>query len=70
MWTHERGASCIGWFWLLDGIVDWMKKTMYKKEGNLSEKDFDLFKVVNTPEDAMSYILKNIESDKKEDINF
>tara|TARA_Y100000389_G_scaffold191318_1_gene217292 strand:+ start:11652 stop:12314 length:663 start_codon:yes stop_codon:yes gene_type:complete len=52
------------------GIVDWMKKTMYEKEGNLSEKDFDLFKVVDTPEDAISYILNNIESDKKEDINF
>jgi hypothetical protein len=40
---------------------------MYEKEGNISEEDFDLFTIVDTPEEAMVYILDNIPQD---DINF
>ena len=35
-----------------------------------SEEDFDLFTIVDTPEEAMEYILENIHKDEQEDINF
>jgi hypothetical protein len=50
-----------------DGLLDWITETMYKKEGNISEKDFDLFKIVDTPQDAMDYILNGL---KKNETNF
>lgn len=50
-----------------DPMLDWIKETMLKKEGNISKKDLDLFKVVDTPRNAMEYILKNID---KTDYNF
>tara|TARA_B100001287_G_scaffold250208_1_gene230587 strand:- start:4102 stop:4770 length:669 start_codon:yes stop_codon:yes gene_type:complete len=49
------------------GMMDWIKKTMFKKEGNISEKDFDLFTIVDTPQEAIDYIVNNLE---KEDVNF
>ena len=39
------------------GLLDWIKKTMLS-EGNISEKDLDLFKLVDTAEDAVSEIEK------------
>tara|TARA_Y100000361_G_C11140842_1_gene334961 strand:- start:375 stop:1043 length:669 start_codon:yes stop_codon:yes gene_type:complete len=49
------------------GMMDWIKDTMYGKEQNISEKDFDLFTIVDEPREAMDYILKNIEEDE---VNF
>jgi predicted Rossmann-fold nucleotide-binding protein len=48
-------------------LMYWLRDTMYEKEGNISEEDFDLFTIVDTPEEAMVYILDNIPQD---DINF
>ena len=50
-----------------EGLIDWITKTMYIKEGNISEKDFDLFTVVDTPHEAMDYILNGL---KKNETNF
>jgi uncharacterized protein (TIGR00730 family) len=49
------------------GMMDWIKSTMFEKEGNVSEKDFDLFTVVDEPLEAMDYILDNIQ---KDEVNF
>jgi uncharacterized protein (TIGR00730 family) len=48
-------------------MLDWIIETMLKEEGNISEKDLDLFKVVDTAREAMEYILDNID---KTDYNF
>jgi uncharacterized protein (TIGR00730 family) len=50
-----------------DPMLDWIKETMLKAEGNISEEDLDLFKVVDTAREAMEYILDNID---KTDYNF
>jgi len=50
-----------------DGLVDWIKDVVLKKESNISEKDLDLFKVVDTAEEAMDYILEKIDTS---DTNF
>lgn len=42
-------------FW--KGLVDWMQDTMCKKEKNISESDLLMFKVVDTAEDAVNFIL-------------
>lgn len=49
------------------GMMDWIKTTMFEKEGNVSEKDFDLFTIVDEPVEAMEYILDNIQ---KDEVNF
>jgi hypothetical protein len=49
------------------GMMDWIKNTMFEKEGNVSEKDFDLFTIVDEPVEAMEYILDNIQ---KDEVNF
>ncbi|MCX8080621.1 MAG: TIGR00730 family Rossman fold protein [Bacteroidia bacterium] len=38
------------------GLMDWMTHTMYEKEHNISKEDFDLFKLVDTAEDAVNEI--------------
>lgn len=48
-------------------MLDWIKETMLKEEGNISEEDLDLFKIVDTAREAMDYILDNID---KTDLNF
>jgi len=48
-------------------MLDWIKETMLKEEGNISEKDLDLFKIVDSPRDAIDYILENID---RTDLNF
>jgi hypothetical protein len=48
-------------------MLDWIKSTMLNVEGNISEKDLDLFKIVDTAPEAMKYILDNIENT---DLNF
>lgn len=50
-----------------DPMVDWIKETMLKSEGNISKKDLDLFTVVDNAQQAMDYILENID---KTDLNF
>jgi uncharacterized protein (TIGR00730 family) len=42
-------------FWA--GLIDWMTEVMLKKENNISVPDLDLFKLVDTAEDAVNYIL-------------
>ena len=50
-----------------EGMMQWLEKTMYEKEGNVSKEDFDLFTIVDTAEEALEYILFNM---KKDDVNF
>ncbi len=38
------------------GLIDWIKNVMLKQENNISEKDLNLFKIVDTAEDAYKYI--------------
>jgi uncharacterized protein (TIGR00730 family) len=38
------------------GIIDWMYNVMFKVEGNVSKSDFDIFHLVDTPEEAVSRI--------------
>jgi uncharacterized protein (TIGR00730 family) len=42
-------------FW--KGLVDWMHDTMCTKEGNISMDDLLMFKIVDTADDAVNYIL-------------
>ena len=44
-----------------------LKHVVLKKESNISEKDLDLFKVVDTAEEAMEYMLDKLDSS---DTNF
>lgn len=37
------------------GLIDWLKQTMLQ-DGKISEPDLDLFKIVDTEEDAIAYI--------------
>ena len=41
-------------YWL--GMTDWIKKTMLDAEQNISPADLDLFRLVDTPEEAVEYI--------------
>ena len=41
-------------FW--GGLIDWIKKVLLAQEGNISAKDLDLFKIVDTPEEVVSHI--------------
>ena len=38
------------------GLVEWFEKVVYEEEGNISEGDFDLFYLVDTPEEAVNII--------------
>lgn len=42
-------------FW--DGLIDWIKKILLEKENNISAPDLDLFKVVDTADDAVKIIV-------------
>jgi uncharacterized protein (TIGR00730 family) len=42
-------------FW--SGMIDWLKQTMLEQEHNINPEDLDLFKLVDTAEDAVNYIL-------------
>lgn len=37
------------------GLIDWMKNTI-SAAGNMSEKDFELYRLVDTPEEAVGHI--------------
>lgn len=41
------------------GLLDWIKKTMIK-ENTISEADFDIFNVVETPEEAIRIIKRRV----------
>ncbi|MDG1429024.1 MAG: TIGR00730 family Rossman fold protein [Crocinitomicaceae bacterium] len=38
------------------GLIDWIKSAMLEDEANISDKDMDLFGLVDTPEEAFTYI--------------
>lgn len=40
-------------FW--SGLIDWLKETVLEA-GNISEKDFELYRLVDTPEEAVGHI--------------
>lgn len=42
-------------FW--SGLIDWIKTVMGEREGNIHLKDLDLFRLVDTAEEAVNYIL-------------
>jgi len=39
-----------------EGLFDWIREVMLNKENNISEKDLDLFKIVDCPKEALKYI--------------
>ncbi|MCF8422886.1 MAG: TIGR00730 family Rossman fold protein [Bacteroidia bacterium] len=39
------------------GLIDWIKKTMLHEEHNISESDLDLFKIVDTADEAVKHIV-------------
>ncbi len=41
-------------FW--SGLIDWVKDTLLNKFGNISEKDLDLFSIVDTEEEVLDVI--------------
>ncbi len=43
-------------FW--GGLIDWVKKTLLEKFGNISPGDLDLFHVVDTPEEVLQILDK------------
>lgn len=45
------------------GMIKWIKKTMLV-DGKISKEDLNLFKVVDTAEEAMEYILSKLEENK------
>lgn len=40
-----------------EGLIGWIKSTMLLAEHNINEKDLDLFKVVDTTDEAVKYIV-------------
>ena len=44
-------------FWA--GLLDWAKKTLVKEQ-TISESDFDIFNIVDTPEEALAIIKRRI----------
>ncbi len=41
-------------FW--EGLFDWIKETLIKKHGNVSQKDLELFSIVDTAEEVIEII--------------
>jgi len=39
-----------------EGLMNWVKETMLLEEHNINEKDLDLFKIVDTADDAVAII--------------
>jgi predicted Rossmann-fold nucleotide-binding protein len=40
------------------GLIDWVKKTMLESEKNIIEEDLNLFRLVDTAEEAAGHIFK------------
>ena len=49
-----------------EGLVDWMQNTLWE-HGAISQKDFDLFRVVDTAEEAVSKITEYHDKYKEDD---
>lgn len=49
------------------GLTDWIENTVLGKEKNISKDDLDLYKLVDTPEEAMEYLLERLDGN---DTNF
>jgi uncharacterized protein (TIGR00730 family) len=45
-----------------NGLVDWLRKTVFEDQKNVSEEDFDLFKVVDTPQEALNYVIERLDT--------
>lgn len=43
------------------GLTDWIENTVLGKEKNISKDDLDLYKLVDTPEEAMEYLLERLD---------
>ena len=41
-------------------LISWIRKTMLKKHGKISPEDIELFKVLDSPEEAVAYIKKHV----------
>jgi len=39
-----------------DGLIEWIKEAMLEQEHNISPEDLDLFKVVDTADEAVAYV--------------
>ena len=39
------------------GLIDWIKTTMLEQEHNINEADLDLFKIVDTADEAVKHIV-------------
>jgi predicted Rossmann-fold nucleotide-binding protein len=39
------------------GLLDWMKKTMLQRSGNISDNDFDLLKIADTADEVAEHVL-------------
>ena len=39
------------------GLIAWMKTSMLEKEANINVSDLDLFKIVDTADDAVKHIV-------------
>jgi uncharacterized protein (TIGR00730 family) len=43
-------------FW--SGLMDWIKGTLLESNGNISEKDLNLFRIVDTADEAVEHFVK------------
>jgi len=43
------------------GLTDWIENTVLGEEKNISKDDLDLYKLVDTPEAAMEYLLERLD---------
>ena len=39
------------------GLIDWMKSVVLKQQHNINEVDLDLFKIVDSADDAVKHIV-------------
>ncbi len=49
------------------GLLNWIEEVMLNSHANISRKDLDLFKIVDTPEEAIEYIMEGL---SKNETNF
>lgn len=44
-----------------EGLTEWIEKTVLGEEKNIGKDDLDLYKLVDTPEEAMEYLLERLD---------
>jgi uncharacterized protein (TIGR00730 family) len=44
-----------------EGLTEWIENTVLGEEKNISKDDLDLYKLVDTPEEAMEYLLDRLD---------